>query len=136
MSFTFTCPFCHQTMTCEDDWDGMGTQCPICEESITLTPPASEEPLSPVVMTYSSDNEPPPEEGLGAWGKFFTWLGGFSIWCMPILFFVLWIVRGSLKSRRPDLAKSMLKWELIGVASPPLLFLLFLLFCAIFGFPG
>ena len=83
-----------------------------------LTAPAPEEPLSPVVMTYSGDNEPPPEEELGLCGKIFAWLGGFLfIIGIPAVPIILMIVGASLNSRRPDLARSMRKWVWIGIFS-------------------
>ena len=37
MSFTFNCPYCRHKLTVGDDWEGISTECPHCQASITIT---------------------------------------------------------------------------------------------------
>lgn len=70
MSFLFNCPFCHQSMTCEDTWNGMQSKCPVCGKDILL----SNQPVPvPVPSPMPSGNvpgvqaqQPPRQSGLAS----------------------------------------------------------------------
>ena len=38
MSFHFRCPHCNAKLEAEDDWVGLETSCPQCNQNITIAP--------------------------------------------------------------------------------------------------
>lgn len=65
MSFIFKCPYCQQSMSCEDDWDGLEAQCPNCDKDVTLRkkaiPILAPEPQpEQQVIPQLQDNSTPP----------------------------------------------------------------------------
>ena len=54
MSFTYYCPNCKHKLTVGDDWDGVQTECPHCQATITIT---REKPSVQSVEPESRENE-------------------------------------------------------------------------------
>lgn len=62
MSFHFRCPHCNAKLEAEDDWVGLETSCPQCNQNITIapaTPPEkTKDQSTPVTVPSSVDAQP------------------------------------------------------------------------------
>ncbi len=56
MSFTYHCPNCNHKLTVGDDWDGVQTECPHCQASITIK---RETPATQNPETANAENAQP-----------------------------------------------------------------------------
>ena len=68
MSFYFRCPHCNIKLEAEDDWNGMETQCPQCNQNITIAPETTQgKPkiqLTPNTVPSSADTRHPISQPL------------------------------------------------------------------------
>ena len=53
MSFHFRCPNCNTKLEAEDDWQGMETQCPSCQQNLQIPSATSQNSFSPEINSSS-----------------------------------------------------------------------------------
>ena len=58
MSFTYHCPNCNHKLTVGDDWDGVQTECPHCQATITITRETTTAQDSEAVHTENAQPQP------------------------------------------------------------------------------
>lgn len=81
MSFHFRCPVCNAKLEAEDDWQGLETQCPNCQQNLQIPSATSQNSLSP---ESNSSSEPQ-----ALFSHFHSTRKKIALWSSCILLFAI-----------------------------------------------